>query len=226
MALLTKIRNRNVFHLIERTFNRIVPPWIFRFSVGDVLELDLAKLCDAANNLDSGDFRCRGVESSDEREQLRSVTWNSVPLCSSENDFGYGICQEGDPQKFIGGVWGGIESFAEVDLGFQIRLEPDQAWIYCAFVSKNARGGGVYRRVLSFAANDLKRRGYHRLRVVIQPWNKASISVHARYSVGRIGRITVVRVFGLAAVFCAGRLTKSKTFTTDLVANPVVIELP
>ena len=225
-TIFRKIKRRGLIHTLETTFNRFVPAWLFRFSVGDVLQLDVQKLCHLADDLDSNSYISQCVEDPASRNKLRTITWNSVPLSTSKNDFGYAIYHRDNPAKVVGGVWGGVDSFLEADLGFQIQLEDDQAWIYCAFVSKDVRGGGVYQRVLSYAARDLKRRGYHRLRVVIQPWNKASMYIHRKYSVSTIGRIAVVRVFGIAAVFCTGQLAKDRTTTRQFHSNPVLIQVP
>lgn len=226
MSLLQKIRNRGILHSAETVFNRIVPAWLFRFSVGDVLELDQQMMCETLASLDNSDFVMKSVEDVAERDALRTTTWNSVPAETTHHDLGYAICSTGDPQAVLGGVWGGVESFVEADLGFRVQLDTDQAWIYCAYVSKQARGQGVYKRVLTFAADDLRKRGHTRLRVVIQPWNKASMYIHKKYSTRTVGRIMVVRIGFLAFVFCTGQLTKSKTVTSKIVAAPVEIKVP
>jgi GNAT superfamily N-acetyltransferase len=226
MRVLQKIKNRGVLHTIEAFFNRLVPSWVFRFSVGDVLELNLDQLCDVYQQTKCGELQTQCVTDSAGRALLRKITWNSVPLSSSSNDYGYAVLRTGRDEKILGGVWGGIDSFLEADLGFQIRLTDDQAWIYCAYVEKEARGSGAYRRVLSFAAHDLRERGYQRLLVVIQPWNKASMYIHKKFAKQTVGRIIAVRLLFLASVFRTGSLAKSKTFTTKLESDPVKISIP
>ena len=226
MSLLKKIRDRGVLHSAETLFNRIVPAALFRFSVGEVLELDVQLMCETLTAMDNRGFVMKCVEDADERDALRTTTWNSVPKETTHHDLGYAICGADDPQAVLGGVWGGVESFIEADLGFRIQLDPDQAWIYCAYVSKQARGKGVYKRILTFAADDLRNRGHTRLRVVVQPWNKASMYIHEKYSTRKVGRIIVVRFFFLASVFCTGQLSKNKTFTTKIAAAPVEFKVP
>lgn len=225
MSLYHQLKNRGVIHCAELLFNRIVPPWVFRFSLGIVLELDVEKLVAIDQTIEKTGYYTSCVVDPQAREQLRATTWNSVPAETSRSHFGYCVCRDESPHVVIGGVWGGIDRFNEADLGFQINLAPDQAWIYCAYVNKDARGDGVYKRVLSFAANDLQSRGYKRLRVIIQPWNKASLHIHSKYSSRVVGRILAIRIFRLALVFCTGELSKSKTSTTRLLHDPVIIQL-
>ncbi|MCM2374747.1 GNAT family N-acetyltransferase [Aporhodopirellula aestuarii] len=226
MSVLRKIKSHGIIHSAEIIFNRIVPAWIFRFSVGTVLELDLPKLCEVLDKLPPEDFVLRCVDDPVAVAELRETTWNSVPVETTRNHLGYSISRNDDPGLTLGGVWGGIERFNEADLGFQIQLEKDQALIYCAYVSKQARGGGIYTRVLSFAARDLRSRGHDQLRVMIQPWNKASMYIHRKYAVRSLGNVAVIRVFGLVMVFCTGEISKNKTCTTGLLSNPVLITFP
>lgn len=212
-------------HRFEQLFNRIVPTWIFRFSVGDVFELDIPKLADAFQNYELQGMSIQSVEDADERSELRKSTWNSVLLSCSEDDFGYSAVDE-PSKEFLGGVWAGKDYFIESDLGFEIRMRPKQAWVYCAYVSKAARGRGIYQRLLSFVGQHVAENGFEQLYVIVQPWNRASTYVHKKYSSKSVGRIVVIRIFSLAAVFRTGALTKDRTLTTQLVKNPVRVKLP
>lgn len=222
---LRKIRDRGIILTAEILFNRFVPESIFRFSVGDVLELDLPRMCENWKELQSTDFSATCVEDAEKRSELRRFTWNSVPLETTENDFGYAISRPGQNQPVLGGVWAGTESFIESSLGFQMVLEANQAWLYCAYVDENTRGLGIYKRLLSFVGSDVTARGFDRLLVVIQPWNKASMHVHQRFTRNKVGRICVLRLFRLSFVFCTGGLSKNKTVTTRQVSDPVLLRV-
>ncbi|EMI56041.1 hypothetical protein RSSM_02539 [Rhodopirellula sallentina SM41] len=226
MSVIQKIKSHGIAHSIEIIFNRVVPAWCFRYSVGTVYELDAEKLADLLAELNLNPFKLRRVEDPSELEELRAFTWNSVPVETTIGHYGYAISRASEPDLPIGGVWGGVNQFNEADLGFQIQLKSEQALVYCAYVSKDARGEGIYKRLLPFAAKDLTSEGYRNLTVMVQPWNKASTYIHQKYSKRTLGNVSVVRIFGLAMVFCSGEISKNKTCTTGLVSNPVVIELP
>jgi Acetyltransferase (GNAT) family len=225
ISKLRKLRDRGVILSIENLFNRFVPQSVFRFSVGDVLEMDLPKLCQSWADLESTDFTAACVENSEERSELRKFTWNSVPLETTQNDFGYSISKAGANQPVLGGVWAGRESFIESSLGFRMMLKDDQAWLYCAYVDEKTRGLGVYKRLISFVGTDLTERGFKRLLVVIQPWNKASMGVHQRFTQEKLGRICVIRIFRLSFVFCTGSISKNSTITTRQMSDPVLLQV-
>ena len=152
---------------------------------------------------------------------MRETTWNSVPLKTSKNDYGYAISRHDEPSLTLGGVWGGIGSFQESNLGFQLQFKDFEGWIYCAYVDERARGAGIYKRLLSFAAKDLNEKGHSRLLVIVQPWNRASTYIHKKYSKANIGRISVIRIFNIAFVFRRGKVKKNRSFTTQVSLNPV-----
>lgn len=226
MSLIRKIRRRGVLHSLETLFNRIVPAWVFRFSVGVVMELDLERLASEFKSHEADEFTTERVVDAAARQTLRTTTWNSVPLEFSQDDYGYAIKRVGEPNRILGGVWAGKDDFAEANLGFQLELDPDQAWLYCAYVDRQARGVGAYSRVLSFAASDLRELGYRQLLVVIQPWNKASMHVHRKYETRTVGRIAVVRIGPIAWVVKSGAIAKDKTIACVPCGQAVTIHFP
>ena len=119
----------------------------------------------------------------------------------------------------LGGVWVGVDDFLESNLGFQIQLRPDQAWLYCASIDKTVRGGGLYTRLLAHVARDVLDRGYRELLVMIQPWNRASMHNHEKYACGRRGQVTVTRVGPICHVKTTG-LTAARRWTRPAASDP------
>ncbi|MGB7325992.1 MAG: GNAT family N-acetyltransferase [Rubripirellula sp.] len=223
--MLTKIKQQGILHLVETRFNRWVPAWIFRFSVGDVLEIDLGKLASQWNVNKSDDFVATVVQTQDGRDQLRKFTWNSVPVESTDDDFGYAIASAANPNATLGGVWVGTNDFLESNLGFEIKLSTQQSWLYCAYVDPATRGLGIYKRVLSFAADDVRSKGFERMLVVIQPWNRSSMRVHQQFTRQRVGRIMVIRMLRWSFVFCNGSVTKDKTIVKHASGRPAQLRI-
>ena len=231
-----KAKAQGYIRTFELLFTRFVPPWIFRYSQGEVFDLDLNKL--AALNEQPGQDVGDGLvakclvnnDSSDEsgtcqRERLREFTWNSVPLETTKNDFGYAIYDPQDPKKLLGGVWVGQGSFIEEDLGLNFVLSKDQAWLYCAFVDSDARGRGVYKKLLSFVGQDVARRGYSQLLTVINPWNRVSKTVHEKRSKRISGTVSSVRVFWFAWVSSSGNVEIDKRLIVDVKKHPVNVTM-
>ena len=74
MSLFKKIKNQGFLHTVETTFNRLVPPWLFRYCSGHVLELDKASLCAVLPSRDNSDFKFGCVDQGSEtRKKLREI---------------------------------------------------------------------------------------------------------------------------------------------------------
>ncbi len=233
---LEKAKAQGYIRSFELLFNRFVPPWVFRYSKGAIFDLNLDQL--AALNEQSGRELGGGLvteclvdaDSSDEskrcqRERLREFTWNSVPLETTKNDFGYAIYDSQNPEKILGGVWVGRGSFLEEDLGLKFILSEHQTWLYCAFVDSDARGRGVYKKLLSFVAQDVKQRGYSQLLTVINPWNRISTSAHQKQSKRVCGSVSSMRAFWLAWVSRSGSVQIDKRLLTDIKRDPAKVTI-
>lgn len=230
-----KAKKQGYVRTFELMFNRFVPHWIFRYCKGVIFELDIEKLA-AMNNQpgeDVGDgliAKClvNAYNPTDQTEdcqmmRLREFSWNSAPLELTKNDFGYAIYDSRDPEKLLGGVWVSTDSFLEDTLGLKYILSKDQAWLYCAFVDGDTRGRGVYKKLLSFAAQDVEKRGVSQLLAIINPWNLVSIGAHEKRSKRSCGSVSCTRVFSLAWVWCRGNIEIDKRFVTQVEKNPVNI---
>lgn len=230
---LKKVKTQGYLRTLELLFNRFVPPWIFRYSKGDIFDFNIEKLKSVADSLSSEAAeslvaRClvgtEGQESEavdkQERMRLRKFTWSSVPLESISDDFGYVIYDAADPQKMLGGVWAAVGSFSEDNLGVEFEFAQHQAWMYCAFVDSSARGRGVYKKLISFAAKDLEERGYTQLLGIVQPWNRISRIMHEKHSRGIVGRMSAIRILSLVWVSRSGNIKVDKRLVTSVKSNP------
>ena len=232
-----KAKAQGYIRTAELLWTRFVPPWIFRYCKGSVFDLDLEKLIalneqpgeDVGDGLiakclvNAGDSSAQSNDS--QRTRLREFTWNSAPLESTSNDFGYAIYDSQDPQKLLGGVWVAADSFIEDNLGLNYVLSKDQAWLYCAFVDGEARGRGIYKKLLSVVAQDVEKRGYSRLLTVINPWNRVSTAVHQKRSKQICGDVSCVRVFWLAWVSRSGNVEIDKRMLTSVTKNPANVTI-
>ncbi len=232
-----KAKAQGFIQTAEQLFTRVVPAWVFRYSNGEVFELDLEKLValNAHPGHDVGDglvAQCLvDAENSTEksldsqRKQLREFTWNSAPLETTMNDLGYAIWDPQDPQKLLGGVWVARDSFIEDDLGLKFMFSKDQTWLYCAFVDGDARGRGIYKKLLSFVAQDVVKRGYPQLLTIVNPWNRLSRMVHHKRSKRICGTVSSIRMFWIAWISRSGNVEIDKRLITDVAKNPVKVTM-
>lgn len=228
---LDKIKTQGFTRTFEIQFNRFVPPWVFRYSKGDIYDLDIEKLKaldpESATKTQNGlTSACLdGSYDTGKRQQLREFTWNSVPLETTRHDLGYAIYDSDEPSKLLGGLWAAVDSFSEHNLGIQFNFSKHQAWLYCAFVHKDARGRGVYKKLISFAANDLQKRGFTQLLGIVQPWNKISRMMHEKQSRGIVGQMSAVRIGPLVKVSNSGDIAIDKNMVTNPSKSPAVVSI-
>jgi len=224
-----KAKAQGFLRTLEVQFNRFVPPWVFRYSKGDIYDLSIEKLKSLGAKVKEDDSlvaKCLGPDADEEtRLQLRNFTWNSVPIETTGNDIGYAIYDVGEPGKLLAGLWAAPESFLEDNLGVKFEFAEGQAWLYCAFVHADARGRGVYKKLISFAAADLQDRGFKQLLGIVQPWNRISRMMHERQSRGIIGRMSAVRVGSLVWVFNSGNLEVSRSLVTNPANEPTIVSI-
>lgn len=224
-----KAKAQGFLRTLEVQFNRFVPPWVFRYSKGDIFDFDVESL----KSLRPKDgvskdliIRCLDESASEEdRMALREFTWNSVPVETTHNDIGYAIYDANEPTKLLAGVWAAKESFLEDNLGVKFSFSEQQSWLYCAFVHTDARGRGVYKSLISFAAADLQERGFTQLLGIVQPWNRISRMMHEKQSRGIVGRMSAIRVGCLVWISSAGNLDVDRTLITNPGNKPAVVSI-
>ncbi len=225
-----KAKTQGFARTLEVQFNRFVPPWVFRYSKGDIYDLDIERLrALGQQNTDQDDSlvaKCL-AETADpeERNRLREFTWNSVPIETTTNDLGYAIYDAVEPGKLLAGLWAGIGSFSENNLGVEFNFSAHQAWLYCAFVHADARGRGVYKKLISFAASDLQERGFSQLLGIVQPWNRISRAMHEKQSRGVCGTMSAIRVGSFVWVSHQGDISVDRQLVTDAASNPVNVSI-
>ena len=116
-----KAQSQGFARTLEVQFNRFVPPWVFRYSKGDIFDLCIEKLKSLGEKSQEDEglvAKCLEPNADERlRLQLREFTWNSVPIETTGDDIGYAICDAEEPGKLLAGLWAAPESFLENNLG-------------------------------------------------------------------------------------------------------------
>jgi len=217
-----KARTQGFIRTFELLFNRFVPASLFRFSMGDIYEFDMDVLANLQLKTNE-EFEVRCVTSPSDRQQLRKITWSTVPIETTQNDIGYAVFKKGTDQ-IVGGLWAGIGTFLEESLAIQFQFESKQVWLYCAFIDKSARGSGVYKQLISFAIADLQARGYQQTLGIVQPWNKVSRRMHEKHSKRVCGRVSAIRVLSKVWIFERGNLSVDRN-VVNRIEDPAIVKI-
>jgi hypothetical protein len=227
MKLLKKVLQRGLGDIAQTIFNRLVPASVCRWSGGVIYELDAdlisRKFSSGAGTDSPLEWRLERAGTPEAVQHLREVTHNSAPFAYSSHDVGYAVIVP-ETNEIVGGVWAGIDKFIESDLGFELRFTSDEAWIYCAHISKTHRGKGAYRKLLSYAVAGLAAQERQRLFAMVEPWNRASTKIHSQLSKRIVGRVRVVRLFSRVWLNARGHVSTNKRWFNLKRSGPTLVE--
>lgn len=222
--LIRKIRSRGFFYSVGIVINRLVPESIFRFRVFQIFELAL----DGAGNSTQTQ---RGVDSETKLATTNASDAIQFRWCETEADLQLAsrlthfhavdeggkriadldkkmrACLAWEGDKPVGGVWISHGSFLERDLGLVIELDPDDRWLFAAYIEKSHRRRGIYARLLTFVMTTDSRT---KVFASINLFNKASIAAHRHMTARVHGICWAGHLLGLSGCRSSGDLLTLK----------------
>ncbi|MFG0264694.1 MAG: hypothetical protein ACF8AM_06000, partial [Rhodopirellula sp. JB055] len=125
----------------------------------------------------------------------------------------YGFIREDASNEVVGGAWIATDRFIDSDLHLQAELAEHQRWLFAARLLPEARGRGLYPRLLQAVFGTKVSRKPTEIRkevgrvegtevwAAINPVNHRSVRAHARFRIATAGRIHVIRVGSFALVW-------------------------
>ena len=212
--MLGRLQNRGYAYSLGIAINRTIPAWLFRFRVFSVFRLEQLEGTDSLRAYDD-DIRFAWAQTDDDRILAEQST-HYQPYSQAHT---HQACLAFDGDQPIGGVWIAKESFYETDLGLKILLQPNQSWLFAAYISKSHRQRGIYRRMLRYA---LQSQTDRQVLAAINPTNKASIAAHQSMISETLGTSIAARLFSFACCVCKGRLRTIQALGLGL-SNPTKI---
>ena len=214
MSQLTMIWRRGLIYSLGVIFQRLVPEWLFRMRTMVVYELAVDRLLE----LEAADVQVRQVDSAGDLALLKSLTRCTLSAEATNRHAGYLATRDG---KALGGAWCAGDFFEEQELGICWRLQNQVAWVYSAYVLPAHRGLGVYSAILNQVARQMEQPPGTRLLLAVNPWNRASNYVHAKYAKRKIGSVIVLRFFRLGVGWSSKSIRKSQRVTCNTNARPI-----
>lgn len=219
--MIKSVLKRGLWYTIGIVINRVVPESLFRFRVFRVFELANQS---GQRRSDGDSLTFRWCENDEDYETARRLTFFETTDPEAARRFSACLAAAQDPhgvEEIVGGVWRGQQQFDEEDLGIRIMLDDHQAWIFAAYVSKNHRGSGIYRRLLAHAMNSSEELVHH---ASINPFNKPSIAAHRSFVKKTVGTCIALRLFNFAIVVTRKGLKSDRSFTSNAKQNPIRIQ--
>jgi len=219
--VISKIRNRGFKFYFAGLFNRVVPQWLFRMRRYFVYEMDVQKLQTASQQVVGGSgVEVSACRTSAEIEAVEVLTWFRRELSSGD----LRAFQATLDGQLVGGVWIASEIFDEDELGVRLILNPQQAWLFAAYVSEQARGKKVYSKLLSFVVSEVSQ-DFPQVVLAVNPDNRPSNAVHKKASRRTLGMVVAVRFLKFSVCWTRGQIRKSRTCSWQATKRPIELTL-
>lgn len=181
-----------------------LPPWLLRWRPFRVYRIAIEPTT----------FSNHGVD------QRFSIRWGTRDDLASLSDLSTSECigcWDGSSQRVaiaffdelpVGVAWIASDTFAERELGLEIRLADAQAWLYAAHVHREYRRRGVYRSLLLYVISRLRDEGKQQLLLGATFANQPSILAHEQQGAIAIGSVVAARFLGLCFATSSGDIKR------------------
>ena len=221
MSLLHRISQQGWMYSVAILFNRVVPKWLFRCRRYVVYQLEIQPPL-AADSVGNHGFEIGWCESEEQTQAVEQLTY-------FKRDFSAGparAVQASFNGKLVGGFWAATQIFDEDELGVRVVLEPQQAWLFAALVSRDCRGRGVYSKILQFITSQLANEGFTQPLVAVNPNNKPSHRVHKKNAREFVGTVWAARFLNFSICLSGKPVEQKSWFTLNSKHHPIEISFP
>jgi hypothetical protein len=224
--MIRAVLSRGVLYSAGIAINRVVPEKLFRFRVFRVFELQSAARERKAGQESEFPIHYRWCQSDEDFRLAQQLTYfqsasqldrHRLSACLALD--GASASQSSLP---IGGVWRAVQWFDEEELGLRLEFSANQAWIFAAYVSKQQRGRGTYRRLLGqVLAHDAQLRHF----AAINPTNRQSIAAHRAFMRSKVGTCVTLRLLGLTICWAGGGLRLERHIRFHSRVKPLEVRI-
>lgn len=215
--MLNQIRKRGLLFTFAILFNRIVPEALFRCRYYTIFKMDVPSSKEFAP-IDL-ELSCSSCSTPEEIESVQGLTGYHQ---STENDTAW---QAKVSNQLVAGFWSATNSFEERELGVRVQLEPNQAWLFSAFVAKPHRGARIFPNLLRFTINGLNDRNAPDQYAAVNPVNRSSMKVFSSQASSQVGSVLAIRLFAMVVCLSFGQVKRNRTITWNRNTAPIEIRL-
>src|SRR5262245_26334931 len=206
--LARKIHEVGLRYTLSIGIRRLIPATLFRFTRMTILEI----LPHDATAPVAGHLSPRWAVLED--LPLLKGFGHTGEVLQARLDAGARCCLLTEGTELLSYVWFHAPFHDEEDLGVRFALNPGEIWLFDAMVKSDQRGRGLYQQLLRVAVHDLGRVGVHRVLIAVDSTNRNSLRAHQSAGADSISMIWGLRIFGVAFVYCRGRLQAGWTGAT------------
>ncbi len=91
--------------------------------------------------------------------------------------------------QLVGCTWIATQVYHDWDTGLDISLEPNEAWLYGAWIHRELRGNHLYSHIISLTCQTLQLQSIDSILLAVDWSNRLSQSVHQSFGAKRIGSL-------------------------------------
>lgn len=216
MKVFEKIRQEGLLYALAIAFNRIVPGWLFTFTVMDVLEMDPAKIKNSKRGYRPG---LSQLITQDSRESLQDLSYSTSVDCARKYPLAYGLTNQ-DSGELIGGLWIGVQQHFEETFGFLFNLPQSAGWLFAATLKQEHRGKGHYGDLLTYGLREAIKDGVDPIFLAVSPVYRPAVEAHSKFSKRKVGRVFGFKFLSWGLVKATDDLKVEQKFTFNCLKRP------
>lgn len=99
-------------------------------------------------------------------------------------------------EQLVGTVWISTGTYHDWDTDLKIELQPNEAWLYGAWIDRNFRGQHLYSYLIAHVCESLQQQSIDSLLLAVDWSNSLSQKVHKALGAERIGSLYGLCIFG------------------------------
>ena len=100
-------------------------------------------------------------------------------------------------EQLVGTVWISTKTYHDWDTDLKIELQPNEAWLYGAWIHRKFRGQQLYSSLIAHVCESLQQPSIDSILLAVDWSNGLSQNVHEALGAERIGSLYGLCIFGL-----------------------------
>jgi ribosomal protein S18 acetylase RimI-like enzyme len=174
----------------EMLFRRVIPEGVFSFRSQSIGKMPIKPLLEQPA-VESAVFQQARFDENDRQLLAAQAGIEAVENRIRHNNQAWFA---DDTYGLLAACWTATGEYFDLDTGTTVVLRPNEAWLFGAWVRKDARGRGIYRQLLQHVGAALSQEGVSTFLLGVDHSNRLSSRVHERLGTVWIGRCSGVRI--------------------------------
>ncbi len=184
----------NKLYQAELLFRRVIPRALFEFRYQRIGILPFwSSTGDSLPGLDFG----LGTAGTELNEAICRQSGASVYEARRLAGHQYAWAAKG--HELLGVSWVAKTIYEDIDTGLALQLQPEELWLYGAWVRRDWRGKGIYRKLLETLIQGFEKDTSNRFLLAVDLSNNVSHATHTKLGASWIGYCYGLKALGMGS---------------------------